>query len=903
VPQPDEHAEPIGPALRGAVLGALALLAVVYALGTAADIAMATWLYPATTVGCTAAGWWGLRRHTRPGSRGAWALLLGGIAAYGLGDLVWTAWYVIAGSVGDVSAADGAYLLGAGLLIAGALRLAAARLGAHDIDSITDAVAVGATVMVLAWGSVIAPILESDDIGIVTTAVVAAFPIADIVLLSVAIRLLLVPGGRTVPAVLVLVAGVVWVVADCAYAVGIEAGWYSDTAQIWLDELWLIASMCIAAALLHPRLARSSEPLPVSEDVHVTRSRLAVSALALLAAPVALFVADRVDARPDTGVVLATAFVSTTLVLWRLARVSLAGERARSALGRKEAYFRDLVEHSSDVTLVVDATGHIREITGSAVSVLGRSPADLHGRLAGELIHPDDLDRCAGMLASCAAEPDAHVYDEFRAIHADGTTLWMSARLTNRLDASPVGGIVANLHDITARKQAELELTHQALHDGLTGLANRSLLVDRLAHSLQRRRPGGVGLLYLDLDRFKVVNDSLGHSAGDELLVAVAERLSSAVRSCDTVARLGGDEFAVLLEPDGEPVTEDLALELAARLLDAVRAPITVGSTSVVVATSIGVALAAPQATAHDLLRDADVALYAAKAQGRDRAALFDTHMQSVARDRLELENDLRHAIEHDELRVRYQPIVDMDAMVLVGFEALVRWQHPERGLVGPDTFIPIAEETGLVVPIGAWVLHQACAAAASWHMDRDCGRPLTISVNVSAVQVADQELTQTVAEVLAATRLEPEHLVLELTETALVRDPEVAAARLHDLKALGVRIAIDDFGTGYSSLGYLRQFPIDVLKIDRSFLDPITAELGLPPIVRGVLELGATMGLTTIAEGVETDAQMARLIESGCRYGQGYLFARPLAPEDAAELARRTDPILDPTASRTTTR
>jgi predicted signal transduction protein with EAL and GGDEF domain len=385
------------------------------------------------------------------------------------------------------------------------------------------------------------------------------------------------------------------------------------------------------------------------------------------------------------------------------------------------------------------------------------------------------------------------------------------------------------------------------------------------------------------------------------LLVTIAARLSTAVRSGDTVARLGGDEFAVLVEDEGEPVSAALLQELCDRLLAAVRQPVDVGSTEVVVATSIGIACSEAHTTAHDLLRDADVALYAAKAQGRDRAALFDLGMQSAARDRQQLETDLRLAIEREELHLQYQPILDMDSMQLTGFEALVRWRHPERGPIGPDTFIPIAEETGLVVPLGTWVLREACRTAMTWMADRPDDRPLSISINVSAVQIADPGLTAVVEDVLRTTGLPPRLVILELTETALVKDPAAATARLHELKALGVRLAIDDFGTGYSSLGYLRQFPIDVLKIDRSFLDPGTAESGLPPIVRGVLDLGATMGLMTIAEGVETDAQMARLMDSGCRYGQGFLFARPLDRADACALAVRVGPLLDPAASATT--
>jgi diguanylate cyclase (GGDEF)-like protein len=408
------------------------------------------------------------------------------------------------------------------------------------------------------------------------------------------------------------------------------------------------------------------------------------------------------------------------------------------------------------------------------------------------------------------------------------------------------------------------DAVHRALHDPLTNLPNRSLFVDRLRQAELRAARAGtaVGVLFLDLDGFKTINDSLGHGRGDELLVAVATRLAEALRAGDTAARLGGDEFAVLVDGLND---ERETVAVAQRMLEALRAPIQLGSQFVTVRASIGVATA--RGPGEDLLRDADLAMYQAKAQGRDRIVSFDCGMHAATIASVALEHDLRQALEHGELWLAFQPVVDLDTGAYVAAEALCRWTRP------PLEFIPVAEETGLIVPLGAWVLQEACRTAASWPDE------LRVGVNVSSVQLRSAEFVTTVADALAASGLRPDRLMLELTESVLMEDVQRSAERLRALQALGVRIAIDDFGTGHSSLEYLHQLPLDSLKIPKPFVDDVDADGG--DLARAIVDLGRSFGLTVVAEGIETEAQWETLRELGCTRGQGFLFAKPMSAEE----------------------
>jgi diguanylate cyclase (GGDEF)-like protein len=504
---------------------------------------------------------------------------------------------------------------------------------------------------------------------------------------------------------------------------------------------------------------------------------------------------------------------------------------------------------------------------------------------------PTDQDSGGGLvLARGGAEP--FTYEEHDLLRGMARVLTLTMRLLRVLSFERTLRETSQ-REVSERKEAERELAHQALHDGLTGLPNRSLLFDRLGHALALgRRDGlGVAVLFADLDDFKRINDSLGHEAGDEVLMAVAARLDDALRVADTlarpitetVARFGGDEFVILCEG---LASEHDATRIAQRVGAALAQPFVLGSEELFVTASVGVAVNFDSsATAESLIRDADVAMYAAKKRGRAHWELFDDAMRARVIDRLHRENELRQAIQRGELRLAYQPIVAVADQSVVGIEALVRWEHPARGLIPPMEFIPLAEETGLILPIGRWVLETACRQAAKWERTQPEKCPW-VSVNLSARQLADAQLPNTIARALDDTGIDPHLLALEITETVLMEETESPVELLDTLRALGVRIFLDDFGTGYSSLSYLKRLPLDVLKLDRSFIAGLESDDESDNrIVAAVIEMARALGIDLIAEGVETKTQLAFLRELGCTIAQGYYFARPTSPEEISAL------------------
>ncbi|MBV9410221.1 MAG: EAL domain-containing protein, partial [Acidimicrobiia bacterium] len=446
-----------------------------------------------------------------------------------------------------------------------------------------------------------------------------------------------------------------------------------------------------------------------------------------------------------------------------------------------------------------------------------------------------------------------------------------------------VSGIVANQRDITERRAFQEQLTRQAYHDALTGLPNRALFQSRLEVALARaaRHQRTMAVLFVDLDRFKIINDSLGHEIGDDLLVAVAGRLRSAVRDEDTVARLSGDEFTVLLE---EVEDEEEAARVAQRIIEDVRQAIDLDGHQVFVGASVGIALSnSGEDRAEDLLRDADLAMYRAKERGRSRYEIFEMTMGARARLRLDLESELRRALERDELVLNYQPEVSLRSGRIIGAEALVRWEHPERGLLMPDEFIPMAEETGLIIPLGRHVLLKACEQAVNWQERFGMGAPARVSVNVSGRQLPT--LVRDVARVLGRTGLDPRSLVLEITESVVMDDPEAAIPTFQALRQMGVALAIDDFGTGYSSLSWLKHFPISTLKVDKSFVQGLGVDPADRAIVQSVLTMAECLDVSVTAEGIETADQAAELVGLGCLSGQGYYYARPQPCEEMDRL------------------
>jgi len=544
-------------------------------------------------------------------------------------------------------------------------------------------------------------------------------------------------------------------------------------------------------------------------------------------------------------------------------------------LRRSEERFRSLVSSSDDVSLIVGADGRVAYESSAAERVLGHRPGNRVGRSALAGIHRDDRVRLRQVFAGLLAMPGTQATIEIRARHADGSWRLVEAVARNLVEDPAVGGVVVNYRDITTRRRLEDELRHQAFHDPLTGLANRALFADRLEHALARRHRGGPGpaVLFLDLDDFKTINDGLGHGPGDRILVAVAERLLGAVRAEDTIARMGGDEFAVLVE---DATDANGPVEVAGRLLAALERPFADGRKELFIHASVGAAtVTAGRETPEELLRNADAAMYMAKSRGKNRIELFEQGMHAAAVSRLALTADLQRALERGELDVHYQPIVRLSSGEVVGAEALARWKHPDRGMVPPTAFIPVAEETGLIIGLGRWVLETACREAAAWAGPGSDLAPY-VSVNVSGRQVAEPSFVDEVRWILDEVGLDPARLVLEFTEGVLMDDTELTSTTLAGLRHLGVRLAIDDFGTGFSSLSYLRRFPIDILKIDRSFVASLSAGPAQRALVRAIVGLGETLQLITIAEGIEDASQVEELERIGAVYGQGYHFARP---------------------------
>ena len=552
-----------------------------------------------------------------------------------------------------------------------------------------------------------------------------------------------------------------------------------------------------------------------------------------------------------------------------------------------EARFSSLVQHASDLITVLDATGLVVYQSPSIERVLGYAPEEVVGTRFDQLLQPGE----EGRLPHVLADPATHAATGTEVLecglrHRDGSVLQFEVLYTDLLDDENVHGVVLNSRDVSERKVFEEQLAHQACHDPVTNLANRALFVERVRHAVPRarRERAQMAVIFMDIDDFKTINDSLGHAAGDAALSEIAKRLAGSIRPSDTAARFGGDEFAVLLEDVG---SAQEAADTAERILESLAAPLRLEGKELVVGCSLGISIADADAVAgaDELIRNADAAMYIAKRDGKGGYRLFEPAMHEGVLERLELRADLQRAMTSGQLELHYQPIVHLGDGGVTGVEALLRWHHPERGTVGPDTFIPLAEEMGLIVPIGRWVLREACRQARQMQTLLPADPPLSMSVNLSVKQLQHSDIAADVRDALAESGLPAGSLTLEITETVMMTDTDLAVQRLSDLKQLGVRLAMDDFGTGYSSLSYLSRFPVDILKMDRSFLRD-----GASPhsaLAAAVIALGETMQLEVVAEGIEYDDQWLGLRELGCGFGQGFLFARPMDADATLEYLR----------------
>jgi diguanylate cyclase (GGDEF)-like protein/PAS domain S-box-containing protein len=820
----------------------------------------------------------------------AWRLLACGMGAWAVGRIVWSVYEVGLGiTPKPPSLLDAALLIFSVFVVGGLLsmvRTPAGRLS--HLRGAAEALLIAVGCFLFSWCAVIAAVFATSGASTSGQIINLAHPVLDAVALS-AVLFVAMRGNDQLPAGLGLLAlGITCVaISDAAFwylnaldpqfprVSPIDIGWVAGflvitvaAAQRHRERRWtrrlaagrlapglptIPAAVGIATALVSWWSGRSLGPLSVLLTIS--------AALVLLALLLQLIVVYENHAL-------------TTDLERRV-------EQRTGELRRTERYYRALVQNSSDVITVIEPDLTVRYVSDSMADIFGYSPADLVG---------DRLERVTGgsspltqALERTMTEAGHVSRVEWELTDASGRVRQAESAITNLINDTSVGALVVNTRDATDQVALQRQLRHQAFHDPLTGLANRALLTDRAEQALVRSERSGatVAMVLVDLDGFKFVNDSLGHQVGDIVLCEVARRLESLVRSEDTVARLGGDEFVILID-DVSGLEETKGL--AERVCDVLRPRFPLSGWDYAVTASVGVATgSAPQADVHDLVRDADTAMYVAKTSGKDSVRLFDPSMHERAHERFRLQVDLRSALERSELLVFYQPIFDMFDGRLKGFEALVRWSHPSRGLIAPERFIPLAEESGLIVPIGRWVLEQAIGQVTAWGSRHRSARDLSVSVNVSTVQLTAPSLIPDVRGALEQFGIAPSRVVLEITEGSFAKDTERIIMVLEELRSLGVRIAIDDFGTGYASLSHLQRLPVDILKVDKSFVAALSEGGKSRELLQAILGVGRALSLAVVAEGIEAQSQMTTLEEMGCEMAQGFLVGKP-SPAEVAE-------------------
>jgi len=694
-------------------------------------------------------------------------------------------------------------------------------------------------------------------------------------------------GGQRVP--LLLLTGFATMFAgDIIWSLAKVRGYYQpgDTGEV----MYLVCYVPLAAAA-RVQLKWMTAPPPATSQNADALAR-ALPYVAMLAAFLMLVYLSGGDASGSSNLMTMVVFALTLLLMVRQS-VVLRGDalvRERRAARMVEDRYASLIANASDVIMIVGADGVLRFASPASERTLGLSPAEITGKCLPDLWAGDDAQKLRAFLAEVAATPAGTVGPVELRVERGAQRYVLETVGSNLTEDPAVQGLALNFRDISERKALEEQLRQLAFHDPLTLLANRNLFRDRVQHALAigQRGTNSLAVMFLDLDNFKNINDSLGHDAGDRLLQAVAHRILQNTRTSDTVARLGGDEFAVLME--GVERSSEVG-RVADALIAALNVPFQLDGREVRVGASVGVAISAAEDGADALLSNADIAMYHAKAAGKNRHVTFQPQMQALLHERLRLEADISRALANQEFFLEYQPIVDLGTKSLLGVEALVRWRHPEAGVLMPGRFIQVVEESGQIVKLGRWVLRQACRDMCAWRRSIAGGAGLRLAVNISGRHLQHGELVHDVAQALAESGLEPGNLVIELTESTIMYNTDANLERFHSLKALGVRLAIDDFGTGYSSLSYLHRFPIDILKIDRSFVSSLTNSDNGPELARAVITLGETLGLETVAEGIELEPQVAALLALGCVAGQGFLFARASSLEQLARspfVARR---------------
>jgi diguanylate cyclase (GGDEF)-like protein/PAS domain S-box-containing protein len=742
------------------------------------------------------------------------------------------------------------------------------------------------------WFLVIQPSASSPEMDLLKEVLNQAYMTFDCILLLMLGVVLLTGSGHTggwrVPLLLLTGFGTMFV-GDIVWSLAKVRGYYLPGD---LQDMLYVSCYLPMVAAGREQLRSMAAPARASSSTSDALARTLPYA-AMLAAFLVLVYLSRGSVNGPANIMTMLVFSLTLLLMVRQSVVARADAlvRERLAARRVEDRYASLIANASDVIMIVGADGTLRFASPASERTLGLKPAEINGRNLPELWAGEDAEKLRAFLVEVAAASPAGTVGPVELRVERGSKSYVVETVGSNLSDDPaVAGLALNFRDISERKALEEQLRQLAFHDPLTLLANRNLFRDRVQHALTLAQQGTacVAVMFLDLDNFKNINDSLGHDAGDRLLQAVAQRIVKTTRSSDTVARLGGDEFAILME--GIERLSEVA-RVADSLVESLNMPFQLDGREVRVGASVGVAVSAAEAGAEALLSNADIAMYHAKTAGKNRHVTFQPQMQAMLHERLRLEADISRALANQEFFLEYQPIVDLGTRSLLGVEALVRWRHPEAGVLMPGRFIQVVEECGHVARLGRWVLRQACRDMCTWRRSIAGGAGLRLAVNISGRHLQHGELARDVAQALAESGLEAGNLVIELTESTIMSNTDANLERFHSLKALGVRLAIDDFGTGYSSLSYLHRFPIDILKIDRSFVSSLTNSDNGPELARAVVTLGETLGLETVAEGIELEPQVAALLALGCVAGQGFLFAKACSLEQLSKspfVARR---------------
>jgi diguanylate cyclase (GGDEF)-like protein/PAS domain S-box-containing protein len=857
---------------RVLVVVAAALSVVYFVLPATAAAEAIRVVAPAIGVGAVLLG---IAAH-QPRRTLAWVLVAASLGMLAVAQLIWARLF-FGGSETFPSVSDALHLVAVTLLVIGLAMLG--QDSSPDEDSLgpIETAIVGIAVGLGVWLAVVEPYLADRGLAFGDRVWAVLVPMVDALALAIAFRTAAQNRFRIPATALTAVGVALLLVSDAGRSIAELSG--SMGAGGVIAALAIAPPLLIGAAALDPTMTHRNRPVEVTPILGFGRVVwLSVAALTPLTVLLTLSVTG-LGTRATRTIAALCAVVVVVLALTRMWRLVAT---VRSLTERKgQDRLAAMVEHSSDVVLLVDANGVMNYASPGLASTLGHRPGDWTGRSLVDLVASDDRDAAGAELRKASALPHGEMVKfEASLVRVDGQRRRMEATIANLLGGDAVDGLVATFRDVTEQRNLERQLSHRAFHDELTGLANRALFLDRMDHALRVARPQDdpVVVLFVDLDDFKSVNDALGHGVGDQMLRSIADRIRHVAGAGDTPARLGGDEFALLLEDKGGV---DRALDVAEGLLEALRQPVALAGYDLTVLASVGVAVSAPGMTTAGLLRDADIAMYEAKRAGKSQIKIFDPAMRLTATRHLEFRSDLGSAIERDQLRLVFQPMIDLRSHRVVGAEALLRWEHPTRGPISPAEFIPIAERAGLIVPIGKWVVEQSIRSAARWQ----ARGPQRVSVNVSALQIRSPEFVDHVRQALETHQLDPSLVVLEITETMLVEEIESASDNLAPLRALGVLIAIDDFGTGYCSLSYLQQFPVDIVKIDRQFIDELDDHPRSMSLAKMILQLTSGLEVTSIAEGIERPGQLRALQELGCDIGQGFLLSGPL---EASELERR---------------